>query len=72
MAKYQCTKKCFHNLRLFRVGEIVTAKAEALPHDKEGKVIHFREIESEAVLDLDSPNPGEVEVKVNDKAHRVR
>lgn len=63
MARYICTEKTFHNLRLFRIGDVYNGKSEWLPKNKEGDIRGFR------LLDGDPPaKPStSVAVKVNEK-----
>jgi len=44
--KYVCTKKCFHNLKLYRIGDYaVFQNAKDGPNDKKGKLIYFEPVE---------------------------
>lgn len=63
MARYICTGKTFHNLRLFRVGDVFNGSADGLPKDKKGEIRGFR------LLDGDPPVKPitAVSVKVNEK-----
>jgi len=63
MSRYICTEKTFHNLRLFRIGDVYNGSAEGLPKNKEGDIRGFR------LLDGDPPaKPStSVAVKVNEK-----
>ena len=63
MAKFACTKKCFHSQHLFRVGDVFNGNSKGLPHDKKGNVLHFR------LLDGDAPSKPAtaVSVKVNNQ-----
>jgi hypothetical protein len=68
--KWQCTQPCFHNNHRFYLGDIVTATAETLPHDKDGEVVHFRKLdggdEEEVFVS------GATEVKVNNARRQVK
>jgi hypothetical protein len=63
MGKYICGEKCFHNLKLFRKGDIYIGGEEGLPRNKEGDIRNFKLLDEDAM-----PNPamGPV-VKVNEK-----
>lgn len=61
--KYVCTKKCFHKLKLYRVGNYaIFNSAKDGPQDKKGRLINFEPIEVVGP----TPKP-EVSVKVNNQ-----
>ena len=65
--RYICTRKCFHNGRLYRIGNTAIFKsAKDGPQDKKGKLINFEPYEVS-----DGPpvvkSRAEVSVKVNNE-----
>ena len=45
MAKWQCIKPCWHNRHLYRLGEVYELEESNLPKDKDGKILHFKNLE---------------------------
>ena len=46
MPKFVCTKRCFHGLRLYRLGDYGKfTKASDGPQNHDGKLIHFEKLE---------------------------
>lgn len=63
MPKYICTFKNFHNLKLWRIGDIYIGSAENLPKNKKGEMQFFRLLEGEPP---EKPRT-HIDVKVNEK-----
>lgn len=62
--RYRCTRKCFHGLRLYRIGDYAKFKnASDGPQDKKGK-LQFFEIVDDGSPPIEKAGP---KVKVNEK-----
>lgn len=66
MARYVCTRKCFHGLKLYRIGDYAKFKrTQDGPKGKDGKLTHFEKVAEEALF-IEESKPGP-KVKVNEK-----